>query len=506
MAIPQGLTEEQFSTALNELAGVVGRDWVFRSREIIETYRDVYSPYRNQPDEPVASAAVAPATVEQVQQVVRIANTYRLPLWVFSTGRNYGYGGPAGVTRDAVTLDLKRMNRILDVNEEHAYAVVEPGVSFFELYRYVQERGIKLWLDVPGPGWGSLVGNTLEHGMGYTPYCDRMAFQCGMEVVLPDGDLVRTGMGALPGASTWQMYKHGLGPNVDGLFYQSPLGIVTKMGMWLMPEPETYLSCAIAVSGWDDLVPLVNRMRPLRHANLVSNNATFRPRGPLGGGPGGPALGPNGFPTGGWDVTVAFYGPEKIVDQQWEHVRDVYATLPGVEFRSRKYKQPMNRDAFDPADRSQAGVPGLVQGHPVFMSPVLPFTGEACLECIQVFDRIAQRYGRRYFGSWMHADSPHSIITTSGAELRAGDEAYNRQSVELAKAWIREGAARGWGAYRIHTALMDDTRAIYSFNDHALLRLHHTLKDALDPNGVLAPGKNGIWPKELRDRRGRRTA
>ncbi len=59
-----------------------------------------------------------------------------------------------------------------------------------------------------------------------------------MEVVLADGDFVRTGMGALPGAGTWQQFKYGMGPLVDGLFSQSNFGIVTKMGFWLMPQPE----------------------------------------------------------------------------------------------------------------------------------------------------------------------------------------------------------------------------------------------------------------------------
>jgi 4-cresol dehydrogenase (hydroxylating) len=48
---------------------------------------------------------------------------------------------------------------------------------------------------------------------------------------------------------------------------------------------------------------------------------------------------------------------------------------------------------------------------------------------------------------------------------------------------------------------MDEVAKAYSFNNHALLRLHETLKDALDPNGILAPGKSGIWPKHMRKRR-----
>jgi FAD/FMN-containing dehydrogenase len=48
---------------------------------------------------------------------------------------------------------------------------------------------------------------------------------------------------------------------------------------------------------------------------------------------------------------------------------------------------------------------------------------------------------------------------------------------------------------------MSDIAATYSLNDHALLRLHETMKDALDPNGILSPGKNGIWPGSIRKAR-----
>jgi 4-cresol dehydrogenase (hydroxylating) len=63
---------------------------------------------------------------------------------------------------------------------------------------------------------------------------------------------------------------------------------------------------------------------------------------------------------------------------------------------------------------------------------------------------------------------------------------------------IKLAAEHGWGEYRTHTAFMDDVADIYSFNNHALRRLHETLKDAIDPNGIISAGRYGIWPKHLR--------
>ena len=139
---------------------------------------------------------MAPDGVEQVQKVVRIANKYKIPIYPVSTGKNLGYGGSAPVLSGSVVLDLKRMNRILEVNERNAYVLVEPGVSYFDLYRYIQEKGIKLWVDVPDPGWGSPVGNALDRGGGYLmpQYRNHFDSHCGMEVVLASGEVMRTGM------------------------------------------------------------------------------------------------------------------------------------------------------------------------------------------------------------------------------------------------------------------------------------------------------------------------
>ena len=116
--------------------------------------------------------------------------------------------------------------------------LLEPGVGFYDLYDYLQTRNIPLWMSVPGNSWGSVIGNALDRGLGYTPYGEHTRNFCGMEVVLPDGDMVRTGMGAMPNAPTWQLHKYGYGPAWDQLFVQSNFGIVTKAGMWLMPQPR----------------------------------------------------------------------------------------------------------------------------------------------------------------------------------------------------------------------------------------------------------------------------
>ena len=168
-----------------------------------DSYEDAYSAS----DDHQPGGAVRPCSVEEVQQIVRLANAHKVPLWTVSRGKNLGYGGHSPVVKGTVVLDLHRMNRIIEINEEYAYAVVEPGVSFFDLYEEIQRRGLRLWPSVPAIGWGSVVGNTLDRGFGYTPDGEHTRAQCGMEVVLPSGELVRTGAGAMKDGKASPLYK-----------------------------------------------------------------------------------------------------------------------------------------------------------------------------------------------------------------------------------------------------------------------------------------------------------
>ena len=85
-------------------------------------------------------------------------------------------------------VSLRNMNRVLEINEELGYAVVEPGVRWFDLYEAIKAGGHELMLSIPDLGWGSVIGNSLDNGVTYLPYGEDFAAPCGMEVVLADGD------------------------------------------------------------------------------------------------------------------------------------------------------------------------------------------------------------------------------------------------------------------------------------------------------------------------------
>jgi 4-cresol dehydrogenase (hydroxylating) flavoprotein subunit len=122
-----------------------------------------------------------------------------------------------------------------------------------------------LWFDSTGAGLeASLVGNTLDRGFGHTRYGDHFATACGLEIVLADGSVVRTGHWHYPQAKTKHVYRYGTGPFLDGLFAQSNFGIVTRMGLWLMPKPESFTAFYVRCPGDEYLEPIIDRLRPLR--------------------------------------------------------------------------------------------------------------------------------------------------------------------------------------------------------------------------------------------------
>ncbi len=131
-----------------------------------------------------------------------------------------------------------------------------------------------LWMDCTGASpHCSLIGNTMERGFGHTPYGDHFAHSCGLEVVLPEGQVIETGFARYPGANAAALYRWGVGPSIDGLFSQSNLGIVTRMTIWLMPAPEYFQAYYFRSETEEGLGPIVEALRPLRMNGTIRSSS-----------------------------------------------------------------------------------------------------------------------------------------------------------------------------------------------------------------------------------------
>ncbi len=130
-------------------------------------------------------------------------------------------------------------------------------------------------------GWGSVVGNVsvlaavgtakvvltqLDTGQRYGIYPTAVHHEniAGMEVVLANGDVVRTGQYAMTTSPSAHLTKLTFGPTIDGLFLQSNLGIVTKMGIFLTPQPQSYMSCSFDMPEFEDVATVVDVFGEMR--------------------------------------------------------------------------------------------------------------------------------------------------------------------------------------------------------------------------------------------------
>jgi 4-cresol dehydrogenase (hydroxylating) len=516
--LPPGLTATALDQAFARFAQVVGRDWMFTSQDDRDSYLDPFAP--GEPSTFAAAGAVAPASVDEVRAVVRVANELGVPLWTVSAGKNLAYGGAAPRMAGSVVLDLKRM-RAIEVNEDLAYAVVEPGVTFFDLNDHLKAHGHKLWISSPAPGWGSVMGNALEHGFGPTAHGDHAAQMCGLEVVLADGDVVRTGMGAAPGAQTFNTFKGGFGPAYDSMFLQSNFGVVTKMGIWLMPEPEGMVLCEVKFPRESDLEAAVDVLRPLRLKGVIPSIANMR--NALGVAAGSTSREqwwdkPGPLPDavisemmrklniGWWNMSFALYGPPQITSAQLDMARAAFGVVPGAELTART----LDLAALARPDRggggSRAGIPGLAAfqlanwrggaGAHVDFSPIFPPHGADAVKLYKMARSSIEGAGLDFIGTYYNFGRTMALICAVVFDRRSQHDTAALKG--LFGRMIVEAGAAGYGEYRTHLAYMDEVAAQYSWNDHALMRLSQRIKSALDPKGILSPGKQGIWPARRR--------
>jgi 4-cresol dehydrogenase (hydroxylating) len=509
--------EAAISTALDRIRAIVGAEHVLDQPAELSEYRDPFQP--TVWDDYTPAAVVRPESVEQLQEIVRVAGELGVPLWTHSQGRNNGYGGAGTRTKGAITISLRRMNRILEIDSELCYALVEPGVSWIQLYEAIRDGGHPLMLSVPDIGWGSVVGNSLEYGITYLPHGQDFMAPCGMEVVLANGELLRTGMGAQPGNRSWNLYRRSFGPSLDQLFMQSNFGIVTKMGIWLQPQPETILFPRIVAQRERDLVELIDTLRVLMLDGTISGvptllstlgvATTLTKRSDWYDGDGpipdavidriGAELG-----VGRWIFRTALWGDDALVDHRFDKLRRAFGAIPGVSVAGDKCSPDEAPSLASAADRVVAGVPSLdlaqmagwyggEHGGHMSFSPVVPLQGAPMYELNTVLRRLVEQAGLDYMNIVM-ATGARSAVNVVGNSFDFDDEQATRNVYESIRTLVTEAGRLGYGEYRAHLSFMDLAADQYSWGDHAYRRFVERIKDAVDPAGILSPGKQGIWP------------
>lgn len=217
---------------------------------------------------------VQPNNVEDVVELVTEARRTGTALYPFSTGLNWGYGSRSPVRPNSLLVDLSRMNRILNgpaVSAEHPVVVVEPGVTQDQLFAFLQSEHPDLTFNVSGAaGCTSLLGNALDRGVGY--FGPRREDLFGLELVTGTGEVLQTGFRRLGEDSPLaHCHPYGLGPMIDGLFFQSNYGIVTSGCFRLIPRRPKEVAVSLGLRDPARLGEFISILARLKREGLLTS-------------------------------------------------------------------------------------------------------------------------------------------------------------------------------------------------------------------------------------------
>jgi 4-cresol dehydrogenase (hydroxylating) len=500
-------TETAFDAAIAAWRRAIGHEHVVTQTT---PYNRDTSPFAG-----IIPAALRPGTVAQVQDILRIARQYNVALYPVSTGHNWGYGTAVPVRSPAALLDLGRLNRIVAFDRDTGIVTLEPGVTQEHLYTYLQAHGHPFMVPVTGAGPScSLIGNALERGFGVTPFTDHFGAIVSLRAVLPDGTLYRS-------------RAHAAGPNLDGLFAQSNVGIVVEAGIALARKPQRCGALLFTLRHHDDAASVIGPLRDLLHdsgSTIGAINLMSRARVALmlqgQRRVAGLCADDTALPPGAWFGFATLYGTAAHMRATWRlSRRALRKDARGIRIVTRArlrwlgavaavVRHPALNDtvarlaaALDVAE----GIPTsfalplayAVSGQPMpnapldpardgcglhWYAPIVPLHREAVAQFLAVTEATCRRHGLPAPVTLTLLSPRHAAATVPLLFDRADADAAQR-AFECCAMLHDEGRALGFEPYRLGAPFMQT---------HDAAPLAQAIKSAIDPQGILAPGRYGL--------------
>jgi len=466
----QNLEFMQTEHLLRQLADIVGATHV--STSTVDRITHSFDATQRQclPD-----VVVHPSRVEEVSQIVRLANTERIP--ILPRGAGSGFTGGSLPVRGGIVLVLTRMNRILEIDTDNLIAVVEPGVITGRLQKEVERLGLFYPPDPASKDFSTLGGNIAECAGG--PRCVKYGvtrdYVLGLEVVTPTGAIIHTG---------GRTMKNVVGYDLTRLFVGSEgtLGIVTRITLRLLPKPEARKTMLVAFESIDGAAQSVSA---IIRGKIIPTTLEFMDGSAIDCVRKATTL---DLPLACRAVLIIEVdGDRALLDGQAERILAIIRPLGVLETR-----------VAETADESEAiwkirrsVSPSLRNLNPHKFNEDIVVPRSRVPDMIRALEGIASRYGVPIV-NFGHAGDGNIHVNVMVDLNEPGMEDKAHQALhEIFRTTVDLGGSVS-GEHGIGTA---KAPYISMELDQATLAAMRAIKQALDPNNIMNPGK--IFPEEV---------
>ena len=233
---------------IRQIENIVGREHILSAKEDLICYGYDATNLEALPD-----LVVFPKAVSEISEILILANKYRFP--VVPRGMGTGFSGGSIPVRGGVVLVMARFNRVIEIDTENLMAVVEPGVITGDFQKEVEKLGLFYPPDPASTLYCTLGGNVAECAGGprAVKYGVTKDYVLGLELVLPTGEVIHTGVKTVKGVVGYDLTKLFVGS-------EGTLGVITKIILRLIPMPEDRRTMMVVFRQVEDAAVAVSKI------------------------------------------------------------------------------------------------------------------------------------------------------------------------------------------------------------------------------------------------------
>lgn len=491
-------------------------------------------------------AIISPTNREQVLKSLSFCQSEKISAYPVSTGNNWGYGSSAPTIRQCILMNLDQMNKILNFDDVRGIVELEPGVTQGQLTEYLKDS--KWALDCTGAGPDtSIIGNILERGFGHGRKGDRSRYFTITEAILANGVILNLDQHAD------YVGRAGLSAGLHELFTQNNLAVVTKIRFELNLKTEDSLRLLIRIPQSHHIANYIDKMSLLKAEGTVDSfphigneyrvlgmfqSFNFQKWNPQTGVPQdelnellkAKKISP-------WSGVLVITGSCQVARSKAKRVKKILKGIANVTYFSNLRLNKLNQliqktpklldtipkiregkkflDRFSQAMNSFEGPPTLLglkgcywrnpekhentDGNPVkngcgffWLAPALPMSGSIVTDCLSYTKTIFDNHGFE-FSVTLTAASSHLCQAIISIYYNNFDHSETNRALKVTEI-IRAGyQQRGWIRYRRG---VDEMPIPLNDIEPDALYLRQLIKQAIDPNDTIAPGRYQREPED----------